>query len=189
MHPMRSSGYPLIGKRSAFQADNMGSSPITRIILFKIMNKKENNNNFISLINKPNKHYKNFIQFAIKKGKKETMEKILRDSLFAVAKNNKKQFWTNIEKAVENTTMLLNIKVKRKGSKNIYIPIKMKPGYSKFLSYNWILKSAKNRHEKKLSNKFVNEIIDTAENKSNSIKKKIEIYKLIEDNMHNVSKR
>jgi ribosomal protein S7 len=117
------------------------------------------------------------------------MEKILRDSLFAVAKNNKKQFWTNIEKAVENTTMLLNIKVKRKGSKNIYIPIKMKSGYSKFLSYNWILKSAKNRHEKKLSNKFVNEIIDTAENKSNSIKKKIEIYKLIEDNMHNVSKR
>ena len=82
------------------------------------MNKKENNNNFISLINKPNRHYKNFIQFATKKGKKETMENILRESLFDIAKKNKKQFWTDIEKAVENTTMLLNIKVKRKGSKS-----------------------------------------------------------------------
>lgn len=153
------------------------------------MSKIKDNNNFISLINKPNKHYKNFIQFATKKGKKETMENTLRKSLFDVAKKNKVQFWTVVDKAVKNTTISLNVKVKRQGSKNIYIPIKIKDGYSKFLSYNWILKSAKKRHESKFHNKFINEIIETADNKSVTSKKKMEIYKLIEDNVSNISKR
>ena len=140
-------------------------------------------------MNKSNRHYKNFIQFSTKKGKKETTEKNFRNSLFNVAKQNKIRFWSVVDKAVKNTTVSLNVKVKRQGSKNIYIPIKIKDNYSIFLSYNWILTNAKKRNERKFFKKFINEIIDTAENKSLTSKKKIEIYKLIEDNVNNISKR
>ena len=136
-----------------------------------------------------NLHYRNFIQFATRKGKKETAEKLLRKSLFNVAKKNKNQFWKSIDSAVTNTTISLNVKVKRRGSKNIYIPIKMKDSFSKFLSYSWILNSVKKRHENKFYDKFVNEILETAENKSSTSKKKMEIYKLIEENISNVSKK
>ena len=34
--------------------------------------------------------------------------------------------------------------------------------------------------------KFINEIVDTSENKSASSKKKTEVYKLVEENIHNI---
>ena len=143
---------------------------------------------YSSLINKHNKHYKKFIQFSIKKGKKHTIENAYRKSLFHAAKKQKK-FWTTVDSAIENTTTYLNVKTKRQGSKNIYIPIKIKNNYSQFLAYNWILKDLKKKSTSKFFNKFTNEIIDTAENKSSSSKKKVEIYKLIEENINNVWKK
>ena len=168
----------------------MGSSPITRKEFKYIMcNIEKDENKILVSIRQRNLHYRNFIQFATRKGKKETTEKLLRQSLFNVAKKNKIQFWNSIENAVTNTTISLNVKVKRRGSKNIYIPIKMKDSFSKFLSYSWILNSAKKRHENKFYDRFVNEILETAENKSSTSKKKMEIYKLIDENISNISKK
>ena len=64
-----------------------------------------------------------------------------------------------------------------------------KDGYSIFLSYSWILKSARKRHEKKFINKLINEIIETAENKNATSKRRVEIYKLVEENINNTFKR
>ena len=154
-----------------------------------MINSKNNKHNFITFINKPNKHCRNFIQFTIKKGNKEVIEKNLRKSLYFVAKNNKTNFWRDLNIAVKKTTIHFNVKIKRYGSKNVYIPVKIKNSYSTFLSYNWILTNVNKCNENKFYKKFVNEISDIVDDRSSIIKKKIEIYKLVEENINNVWKK
>ena len=146
------------------------------------------NNKHYLTINKYNNHYKKFIQFSTKKGEKHTIENAYRKALFYAAKKQS-NFWITTDSAIENTTTYLNVKIKRKGSKNIYIPIKIKKNYRNFLAYNWILNNVKKKSSFKFHQKFINEIVDTSENKSASSKKKTEVYKLVEENIHNIWKR
>ena len=142
-------------------------------------------NKYLSILEENNNHYKKFIQFSIKKGKKQTVENIFKKALFKAA-TKQSFFWKNVDNAINNTTIQLNVKAKRKGSKNIYIPIKIKKKYSKFLAYNWILNDIKKSSKTKFHNNFINEIILTSQNKSNASKKKEDIYKLVEENMNNI---
>lgn len=146
------------------------------------------NNKHYLTINEYNNHYKKFIKFSTKKGKKHTIENNYRKALFHAAKKQE-NFWKITNLAIENTTTYLNVKVKRQGSKNIYIPIKIKDNYRTFLAYNWILSNLKNKSSLKFYQKFINEIVQTAENKSASSKKKTEVYKLVEENIHNIWKK
>ena len=169
----------------------MGSSPITRKYYYfnKMLNKKQNikelDTGFKLLkknINNISHEYNNLIRFSIKKGKKEKIENIYRKALFKFAEQKKVKFWLTLNQAIDNITIVLNVKIKRIGSKNIYIPFLIKKNHSIFLAYSWIIKGAKNRKEKKFSNKILNEIIETAENKSAASKKKLEIYTLVKEN-------
>jgi len=77
-------------------------------------------------------YYLNLLQYGIKKGYKYKMEKVLYKSLFYQNKlnkklNYKKRFY-NIYflKTFLNTTPFIKVNIKRKGSRNIYIPKPLK---------------------------------------------------------------
>ena len=131
------------------------------------------------------KNFKKLMQFSLKKGKKNTIENVFRNSLFYLAKNKTEKAKTIINQSVHKTTPYINVKTKRKGSKNVYIPKKMKKNFSEFLSSNWILDSAKKRSENQFHKKLINELIDITNNKSMVSKKKDELHKLAAENSKN----
>ena len=133
------------------------------------------------------RNYKKLMQFALQKGKKNKIETIFRKSLFYLVQNKKykNQSAKIINRAVTLTTPYINVKTKRLGSRNIYIPKRMKKNFSEFLSSKWILESAKNRSENQFYKKLVNELIDIVTNKSNAAKKKQELHKLAAENLKN----
>ena len=71
-----------------------------------------------------------------KKEKKNKIENIFRKSLFHLVQNKKykNQSAKIINKAVNLTTPYINVKTKRLGSRNVYIPKRMKKNFSEFLS-------------------------------------------------------
>jgi ribosomal protein S7 len=85
------------------------------------------------------KKYMDLMQYAIKKGNKNKMENIFRNLLFFMIKtptiDSNFQF-KSIATAFANTTPKISIKTKRKGSKNIYIPIAISSSRSQYLSSN-----------------------------------------------------
>jgi len=81
--------------------------------------------------------YINLIQYAIKKGNKNKIENIFRSLLFFITKTpslyNNFSF-EDIKKAILNTSPSMGVTVRRRGSKNAYVPFKITPIRGKFLS-------------------------------------------------------
>lgn len=161
------------------------------IIQNKNLKRKKTNDDLINYYNmffkSHTRNYKKLMQFALQKGKKNKIENIFRKSLFHLVQNKKykNQSAKIINKAVNLTTPYINVKTKRLGSRNVYIPKRMKKNFSEFLSSKWILESAKNRSENEFYKKLVNELVDIVTNKSNAAKKKTELHKLAADNLKN----
>ena len=129
--------------------------------------------------------YINLIQYAIKKGNKNKVENILRSLLFFIIKNPSIQNTFNfadIKKAILNTSPKISVKTKRKGSRNIYVPIKITPSRSKFLSSKWIISHAKLKTNNKFYKNLAEEIIDSSKKTSLSTKKRNDLHKLAEAN-------
>jgi ribosomal protein S7 len=131
--------------------------------------------------------YKKLLQYIIKKGKKYTLENIFRKGILFWIQNIKdKNFNLTFNKAFSNTTPLVSFKTKRKGSKNINIPIKISENKSNFLAANWILKNALLKKKRNLYESIIEELRESSLKKGSSVKKRLELYKLTEDSLINL---
>ena len=135
--------------------------------------------------------YKQFLQYTIKKGKKETFEKTFRKSAISWIKNyTSKPFFTKIvNDAFLNTRPYLGVQTKRKGSKNIYIPIKLSLNRGNFLAAKWMLTNAILKKKRFFSDGILEELFESSVKKSSSVKKCVELHKLVEDNITNIKKK
>lgn len=123
----------------------------------------------------------------IKKGKKSTLENIFRSGLKHWAKNiPNKSFNPVFKNAFLNTTPYVSVKTKRKGSKNIYVPLKITANRGKFLSAKWIISNASSRNKRYISEGIVDELIESSSKKSLSVKKRDELHKLAEESLVNL---
>jgi|688.fasta_scaffold04671_2 ribosomal protein S7 len=128
--------------------------------------------------------YKYFIQYILKKGKKYKVEKIFISILYYIVLNFKGKFiFKNIIDVLQNTTPKVSVKTKRKGSKNIYIPIKITKKRAQYLSYNWIVSCAKIKPHKNFYINFTEELVECLNKKSASVKKCNSLHDLAENSI------
>lgn len=131
--------------------------------------------------------YKKFSQHLIKKGKKYTVENIFKAGILHWMKHmDSLEFEDVLKKAFVCVKPGVGLKTKRKGSKNIYIPYRLTTRRSEYLSANWMLTSALARNKRKLSEKIIEELVETSLKKSSSNKKYEEMFKLAEESLINV---
>ena len=91
----------------------------------------------------PALNYKKLLKYLIKKGKKNTLEILFRKGIiFWIKDIQNKDFNEVLMNAFLNTIPFINVKTKRKGSRNIYIPMKISEKKGDFLASNWILTNA-----------------------------------------------
>lgn len=136
--------------------------------------------------------YSNLIQYAIKKGNKNTIENILLKMLFNIKKKkltNNVLTFDGILKAFENITPVVGIKTKRKGSKNIYIPIALTKNRSRYLASNWLIENALLKQNKSFQENLAEELFESSLKKSNSFKKYYDLQKLAESSTNNLKSK
>lgn len=85
-------------KWSAFQAEYMGSIPITRKMVFNSID-----------------YFHKMKQFFVRKGKKETVEKLFYRFLLNRAKAKKKSMVSILHNCIMNGTPFLRLKSRRRG--------------------------------------------------------------------------
>jgi ribosomal protein S7 len=126
----------------------------------------------------------------IKKGQKETLEKIFKKSLtFWIKSFSNKQFLFILMQAFQNTILHVGVFTKRKGSKNIHIPYKLPFKKSKFFAVKWILTNAFAKKKRKFFEGILEELIECSNKTSNTLKKREEFLKLAEENLNNLKKK
>ena len=123
------------------------------------------------------------INFLMKGGKKGVAEKIFYNSLDKIKQKTKSDGLKIFEKAIENTSPMVEVKSRRIGGATYQIPIEVSPNRRLSLSIRWITSYARSRGDgKTMREKLANELIDASNLRGGSVKKREDTHRMAEAN-------
>lgn len=118
----------------------------------------------------------------LKSGKKGIAQKIVYESMRIIESKTNKNALEILEKAVRNSTPLVEVKARRIGGSTYQVPMEVRAYRGTNLALRWITKFSVERSGKSMPIKLANEIIDASNENGNSIRKKEETHKMAEAN-------
>jgi small subunit ribosomal protein S7 len=123
-----------------------------------------------------------FIRSIMRDGKKSLAESILYNALDIIENKTKEPSLKIFEQAVENSRPLIEVKSRRVGGSTYQVPTEIRPSRRTALGIRWIIDFARKRPEKGMSQKLAAELLDAANKRGASIKKKEDVHKMAEAN-------
>ncbi|MEE8131796.1 MAG: 30S ribosomal protein S7 [Candidatus Paceibacterota bacterium] len=123
-----------------------------------------------------------FINYLMEGGKKSTAEKVFYGAFENIKKETKQEPLSVFEKAITNTSPLLEVISRRVGGANYQVPREVRPERRFFLACHWILEAARSRKGKPMARKLADELIMASKNEGAAIKKKENVRRMAEAN-------
>jgi small subunit ribosomal protein S7 len=129
-----------------------------------------------------NKLVAKFVNSLLKRGKKSTAESILYGAFDIIEKKTKEQPVELFENALNNVKPVIEVKSRRVGGSTYQVPTEVVPSRRIALAIRWLITNAQERTEKTMREKLAGELIDAANNRGGSIKKRESVHKMAEAN-------
>jgi len=129
-----------------------------------------------------NKLVAKFINSVMHDGKKSLAESILYDAFDIIEEKTKNSPLKLFENAVENVRPLIEVKSRRVGGSTYQVPTEIRPSRRTALGIRWIISYARQRPEKSMAGKLAAELMDAANNRGATVKKKEDTHKMAEAN-------
>ena len=123
-----------------------------------------------------------FTNKVMKGGKKGLAERIMYDMLEIVGNQTNRDSMEVFEQAMRNATPVLEVKPKRVGGATLQVPVDIKGERRQSLAIRWLLRSARARSGRSMSEKLAAEVIDAANNTGATIKRREDTHKMAEAN-------
>ena len=118
----------------------------------------------------------------LKSGKKTLAQNIVNGAFEIIKDKTNTDPLLIFEKAIKNASPIIEVKARRIGGSTYQVPVEVSGFRATNLSLRWIIRYARQRVGRSMSIKLANEIIDTANDIGNTIKKKEETHKMAEAN-------
>ncbi|WHQ37045.1 30S ribosomal protein S7 [Spiroplasma sp. SV19] len=115
-------------------------------------------------------------------GKRGVAQTILYGAFDIVKEKTNSEPLDVFNKAIENITPHLELKVRRIGGANYQVPIEVNDDRKVTLGLRWLINYARLRNEKSMIDRLANEIIDASNGIGGSVKKKDDTHKMAEAN-------
>lgn len=130
-----------------------------------------------------NKVITKFINSLMYDGKKSTATKIMYGALELIDKKGGEKKGIDIfNEAIENVKPVLEVKSRRVGGATYQVPVEVRPARQQALAIRWIITFSRKRSERTMIEKLAYELLDAANSKGSSFKKKEDTYKMAEAN-------
>jgi small subunit ribosomal protein S7 len=123
-----------------------------------------------------------FINSVMRDGKKSLAESILYDAFAIIEEKSKESPLKLFESAIENVRPLIEVKSRRVGGSTYQVPTEIRPSRRTALGIRWIIGYARQRPEHSMAGKLAAELMDAANNRGASVKKKEDTHKMAEAN-------
>lgn len=124
-----------------------------------------------------------FINSLMYDGKKSVASKIMYGALELIEKKDSELKGIEVfDKAIENIKPALEVKSRRVGGATYQVPTEVRPSRQQALAIRWIIGFARKRSERTMVEKLAAELMDAANAKGASFKKKEDTYKMAEAN-------
>jgi small subunit ribosomal protein S7 len=123
-----------------------------------------------------------FVNVVMSRGKRSTAEKVVYDALSRAGRQAKKEPLEVFDAALRNATPLLEVKPRRVGGATYQVPVEIRPERRLALARRWIVRFARQRGGKSMSEKLAFEILDASQNTGGAVKRKEETHRMAESN-------
>ena len=87
-----------------------------------------------------------------------------------------------LKRALDNVKPTLEVKSRRVGGATYQVPVEVKPGRSNTLAIRWLVMYARQRREKTMTERLMNELLDASNGLGASVKRREDTHKMAESN-------
>jgi len=123
-----------------------------------------------------------FVNSMMWEGKKNTAQGIFYAAMDKLRERTSDDPLKAFKKAVENAKPLLEVKTRRVGGANYQVPVEVNPDRRTSLAIRWLITYSRGRAEKGMIDKLTNELLDAANNRGATIKKKEDVHRMADAN-------
>jgi small subunit ribosomal protein S7 len=129
-----------------------------------------------------NKLVAKFIKSIMRDGKKSTAESIIYRAFEIIETKSKEDPVKIFEQALDNVKPMIEVKSRRVGGSTYQVPTEIRPSRRTALGIRWIIGYARGRSEKGMSTKLASELMDAANRRGASVKKREDTHKMADAN-------
>jgi small subunit ribosomal protein S7 len=115
-------------------------------------------------------------------GKKSTAERIVYGALEGCREKSGTDPVITLKRALDNVRPTLEVKSRRVGGATYQVPVEVKPGRSTTLALRWLVSYSRQRREKTMTDRLMNELLDASNGLGASVKKREDTHKMAESN-------
>ena len=123
-----------------------------------------------------------FTNVIMKDGKKSTAEHIVYGAFEVIETKTRNDPLAMFRRALDNIRPRVEVKSRRVGGATYQVPIEVRPERANSLAMRWLSEYARSRAGKSMHEKLADEIIDAANERGESVKKREDTHRMAEAN-------
>ncbi len=123
-----------------------------------------------------------FTNVIMRDGKKSTAERIVYGAFEVIEKKTRNDPLAMFRRALDNIRPRVEVKSRRVGGATYQVPIEVRPERANSLAMRWLSGYARSRAGKSMHEKLADEIIDAANERGESVKKREDTHRMAEAN-------
>ena len=115
-------------------------------------------------------------------GKKQVAQRIVYSALEGCREKTGTDPVQTLKRALDNVRPTLEVRSRRVGGATYQVPVEVKPVRSTTLAMRWLIGFSRQRREKTMTERLMNEILDASNGLGASVKKREDTHKMAESN-------
>jgi small subunit ribosomal protein S7 len=123
-----------------------------------------------------------FTNVIMRDGKKSTAERIVYGAFDVIERKTRNEPLAMFRRALDNIRPRVEVKSRRVGGATYQVPIEVRPERANSLAMRWLTQYARSRTGRSMREKLADEIIDAANERGESVKKREDTHRMAEAN-------
>jgi small subunit ribosomal protein S7 len=115
-------------------------------------------------------------------GKRSLAESIVYGALEGTREKTGTDPVVTLKRALDNVRPAIEVKSRRVGGATYQVPIEVKPARSTTLAMRWLINYSRQRREKTMTERLMNELLDASNGLGASVKRREDTHKMAESN-------
>ena len=115
-------------------------------------------------------------------GKKSVAERTVYQAMEGCRTKTGSEPVASLKRALDNIKPALEVKSRRVGGATYQVPVEVKANRATTLALRWLISYSRNRREKTMTERLMNEILDASNGLGASVKRREDTHKMAESN-------
>jgi small subunit ribosomal protein S7 len=115
-------------------------------------------------------------------GKRSLAQRIVYDALEGCRAKTGTDPVVTLKRALDNVKPTIEVKSRRVGGATYQVPIEVRPARSTTLALRWLVSYARQRREKTMTERLMNELLDASNGLGAAVKRREDTHKMAESN-------